>query len=75
MPDLVDIANPIVELCTAEAEHRARGKSGPEIHPGFDHVHCVDCGEDIPLARLKLGKVRCFDCQSTLEWEIKVGRR
>lgn len=75
MPDIVDIANTVVEQCTTEAEHRARGKSEPESDPHFDGTTCIECGEDIHVERLRLGKVRCIDCQSTLEWEIKVGRR
>ena len=48
---------------------RALGKSGPESHPDFDGVHCVepDCEIEIPTARLALGKVRCVDCQELLE--------
>lgn len=33
----------------------------------WEHTECVDCGEDIEPARLNLGKVRCFRCQSALE--------
>lgn len=41
--------------------------SAPEKHHDFDGVHCVDCDIEIPDGRLKLGKVRCVDCQSQLE--------
>ena len=41
--------------------------SAPEKHPDFDGAHCVDCDIEIPDGRLKLGKVRCVDCQSHLE--------
>lgn len=67
MPDPADIANDVVEVCQADAERRARGKSAPETHADFDGLHCVDCGEPIHTARLGLGKVRCVDCQSQLE--------
>ncbi len=75
MADIVDAADAVTELWTADAERRARGKSAPEIHPEFDGLNCVDCCEEIPSARLAMGKVRCVECQVTLEWEIKVGRR
>ena len=76
MPDLADNADPIVELWTADAERRARGKSAPESHPDFDGSHCVGCDEIIPLARLLLGKVRCVECQNDLEAAGKMrGRR
>ena len=73
--DIIDAADAVTELWTADAERRARGKSAPESHPGFDGLNCVDCGEEIPTGRLSMGKVRCVECQSTLEWETKVGRR
>lgn len=69
MADLIDVATASVEVCQAEAERRARGKSAPEFHPEFDGVHCVepDCGVEIPPGRLALGKVRCIDCQRLIE--------
>lgn len=69
MADAADIAASTIETCTAEAERRARGKSGPESDPRFDGKHCVeaDCGLEIPAARLNVGKVRCVDCQTLLE--------
>jgi len=75
MPDLADNADAVTELWTADAERRARGKSAPESHPEFDGLTCVDCCEEIPSARLARGRVRCVECQATLEREIKVGRR
>lgn len=67
MADPVDRANDVVEVCTAEAERRARGKSAPETHPEFNGTDCVDCEDQIPVARLVLGKVRCVECQEELE--------
>lgn len=31
---------------------------------------CVDCGEDIPLGRLSLGKIRCIFCQNVKEGRV-----
>lgn len=67
MADLADLAAPVVEVCQAEAEARARGRSGPESHPDFDGLHCVGCDVEIPAGRLALHKVRCVDCQQVLE--------
>lgn len=67
--DIADIAAGTIEACTAEAEARARGHSGPETHPDFDGHHCVDCGVEIPALRLRAGRVRCVDCQTDLENE------
>ena len=41
--------------------------NAPESHPAFDGAHCVACDDPIPLARLKMGKVRCVKCQSIKE--------
>lgn len=67
--DAADVAANTIEVCQADAMRRALGKSGPESHPDFDGVHCVepDCEIEIPTARLALGKVRCVDCQELLE--------
>ena len=45
-------------------------KTKPEFHEGFDGKHCIDCDTEIPKARLKMGRIRCVPCQTTLErWE------
>ena len=67
MPDLADIASDRIEQHQADSERHARGKSGPESHPDFDGETCVTCGDDIPVARLVLGKTRCVSCQTILE--------
>ena len=51
----------------AAIQARARALAAPENHPDFDGQHCVDCDCAIPPGRLKLGKVRCVDCQGDLE--------
>lgn len=67
MPDIADLADGPIELHRAESERQARGHSAPESAPGFDGAHCVDCEDDIPVERLKIGKVRCVICQQELE--------
>lgn len=44
------------------------GKPEP-VPEEFDGVHCVEpeCGEEIPSARLAMGKFRCTPCQSRKE--------
>lgn len=74
MPDPADIGNDTAQFCTAEAERRARGKSGPESDPSFDGENCVDCMDAIPSARLKLGKIRCVQCQEILEKQQRMRR-
>lgn len=49
------------------AVRRATAASAAETHPDFDGAHCVRCEDPIQPARLKLGKVRCVDCQTRQE--------
>lgn len=49
------------------ATARARQANAPQYHPDFDGEHCVACGEQIPIARLAMGKVRCVECQEREE--------
>ena len=74
MADHADIAGDIVEVCTAEAEARARGHSRPETHPDFDGSHCVECETEIPAPRLAIGKVRCVFCQRNLEKRLELAQ-
>lgn len=56
----------------AMALERAKAAMAPETHPDFDGECCVDCGDDIPQARLAMGKVRCVICQGKLERKSKL---
>lgn len=44
----------------------------PETHPDFDGESCLDCGGDIPSARLAMGKIRCVACQTSIERKNKL---
>lgn len=55
----------------ATPEHSRRLANGKLMFPDFDHLHCIDCDEEIHAARLALGKVRCIQCQSLLERKAK----
>ena len=67
MADQIDIAQDITDVYLDNARRRAIGKSGPEFDARFDGAHCVECEDDIPPARLELGKVRCVECQAARE--------
>jgi RNA polymerase-binding transcription factor DksA len=71
MADICDIAQDVIDVCTEEAERRVRQRALPEKHPDFDGTHCVDCEDEIPVARLHWGKVRCVSCQEDLEQRAK----
>lgn len=67
-----DIASKIEMNFIAQALGRHKEKMAVETHPDFDGKTCIECGEDIPLARLNLKKIRCVDCQSELELKNKL---
>lgn len=64
-PDSLDTASDQEQAAREDAIRRAR-KLEP-VPDSFDGVHCEDCGDEIPLARLELGKFRCVRCQSIRE--------
>ena len=67
-----DLAQYTAQYAEAEdALEEARRKTAPETNPDFDGKHCIECGEKIPAARLKLMKIRCIDCQSLKEQKTK----
>jgi RNA polymerase-binding transcription factor DksA len=69
--DEVDRANELAQMETENSLYLARKKAAPEQLPRADGTYeqtdCIDCGGEIPLGRLNLGKVRCIGCQSALE--------
>ena len=72
MADHADIAGDTVEVCQADAERRARGRSDPTKQKDWalwDGIHCVepDCEIELPEARAALCRIRCVDCQVLLE--------
>lgn len=62
-----DIASALERGYINQALQRHKEKLAPETHPDFDGETCIDCGNDIPEVRLKMGKIRCVPCQEKLE--------
>lgn len=67
MSDPNDEATEIETAARQLAIQQAQDKNKPQSHPDFDGESCLECGEEIPLARLKMGKIRCVYCQSASE--------
>lgn len=69
--DQLDKASAVAQEFIEQSTRAARELNKPEQVQNEDgtwpHPDCVDCGEDIPEGRLKLGRVRCVDCQEYLE--------
>ena len=72
LTDESDRASAIEAQFNEDALEEARRKIAPETSPDFDGLHCIDCGEKIMAARLKLGKIRCIDCQTLKEKQSRV---
>ena len=74
MAEHADIAAAFQARLNSDAETRQRGKSEPEIQPGFEAfngLNCVDCGDAIHPVRLAAGRVRCTECQDFLERGVR----
>jgi len=71
LTDESDRASAFEAQFNEDALEEARRKTAPEINPDFDGKHCIECGEKIPAARLKLAKIRCVECQSLKEQKTK----
>lgn len=67
-----DLASAYQMRENAIALQKAMAANAPETHPDFDGSSCVSCGDDIPAARLTLGKVRCVVCQNKIERKGKL---
>ena len=69
--DPLDEASALSAALTEGAIATARRANKQEHHPDFDGETCVECGSDIPIARLAMGRVRCTRCQTTIEHKRK----
>lgn len=71
--DIIDEGNRIAEryLSEAIAAILSQPKETQRVKDG--KVLCVDCGEEIPAARLRLVPhcIRCVDCQEDFEEEAR----
>lgn len=69
--DEIDDAQLYNELHQAVSLANQLAKGGPEHDDRFDGTHCVACGGIMPPERLEAQRVRCFDCQSIVEYKAK----
>ena len=69
--DDLDRASELTQAQNDSAIDEVRRLARPEQVVGPDgkwhQTTCEDCEEKIPLARLRLGKIRCIHCQTMLE--------
>jgi RNA polymerase-binding transcription factor DksA len=69
--DVLDQASELTQQLTDAFVRNVRGAARPEQVQNADgtwpHPICVECEDDIPPARLALGKIRCIHCQEDRE--------
>ena len=56
-----------IALQRAKAQPEQRKVMGADGFEYWPITECVDCGDDIPPARLELARIRCVICQSIKE--------
>jgi phage/conjugal plasmid C-4 type zinc finger TraR family protein len=77
VPDDLDRAQAINEQLLADALD-AHQRRRPRIDPAaFAPTECEDCGEPISEKRMQAmpGCIRCIDCQTNHERDMKMGAR
>ena len=70
-PDLLDRASELAGRYADEGVAHIQKQAAPQQVQREDgswpYPECIECGEDIPEARLKLGRIRCVGCQEAFE--------
>lgn len=67
MSDQLDEASEIELAQRQSAIDATVALNKPQTHPDFDGKTCLECGDDIPSARLMMGKIKCVYCQGAHE--------
>lgn len=74
--DDLDRAADLTQMYADDAIREATFRVGPQQVQRADGTwpfpECTDCDNEIPMARLQMGRIRCVYCQERLE--KKVGR-
>ena len=69
--DILDQADEATQRFREAKEAEIRQKLKPEQVQNDDgtwpHEFCVECGDDLPLGRIELGRIRCVVCQEKIE--------
>lgn len=65
--DLSFLASYLDEKSSLERVKEAMNPKNQIGYVDFDGEHCVDCDEKLSEIRLKIGSIRCVNCQTELE--------
>jgi RNA polymerase-binding transcription factor DksA len=62
MADEIDLANDLIEIEVKRALSKRKAAT-----PQMGSKHCIECGDDMPEARQKLGFKYCVPCATERE--------
>lgn len=62
-----ELTQQLTDAYVSNARHAARPEQVQLDDGSWPYPVCTECGDEIPPARLALGKVRCVSCQRDLE--------
>ncbi len=69
--DDLDRAAELTQQLADAAIYDVRKAAAPQqvqcIDGSWPNPDCADCGDAIPEPRLRLGRIRCVDCQDAVE--------
>lgn len=75
--DETDFATQVEEVSRQahidEVRRRMKPEQEPDEHGNYPHPDCVECGNELPQARLKLGRILCVECQTVKERRLALG--
>lgn len=62
----------LTDLMREDGLWQVRKALQSEQDPDHPTTDCADCGNEIPPERLKLGRIRCIECQKVKEFQEKM---
>lgn len=61
-----ELTQQLADAAIMEAQRAAAPQQVQCVDGSWPNPEC-ECGEEIPIERLRLGRIRCVDCQDRLE--------
>lgn len=62
-----ELTQHLADSAVAVARKAAAPQQVQCVDGSWPNPDCADCSEPIPEVRLKLGRIRCVDCQDAIE--------
>ena len=65
-----DLTRMYTDDAIREAAYRVRPQQVQNADGTWPHPECTDCDNEIPMARLQMGRIRCIYCQERIEKKV-----